>query len=418
MLIAFSLAVAMCVVFYMIVRANPWFALAAPVIYTMITSTMSVAYVEIVPSFLAETSVVSVPVGAWWRSMLYSFLVTGAAILGGRLTARFCVSTPRSQVGYSSMVFFALVALGLLGLQLVNVLGSGLAFSGDRHGLWLNIPLPALGDILGVLVIFVPFYAGVLVAHGRLLGSRKIHQWGKVMILAYFLYLLASSQAFHGLLLGGMMFIGPAYVILARVGKMPQLGIIALASIFIAVILVYGMQGIEERGIGQLNGGEMVDTALYRILVLQGGVYYTADMMVVTGAGRASTDLLLGDMSVLLQTLLSPAQAMAYELRNINLAGSLAGSAVLVFGFFGALPILMFYGLLLGMVCVLIMRVIEDGYGPAVFLAGYLMLWTNTTYVRGSFDLILDPKYFAAVILIAAVFVARRRAGPGPAATV
>lgn len=408
MIIAFGTAIILCISFYFLIKIYPWAILATSAVYAMFTTIISVVYVELVPSYLAETSVYSLPIGATWRVLIYTTLIIFFMIMGGVLTQRYFRILPRQPEKVDSYMFFSFVAISLLLLQLVNVVGSGLAFSGDRHNLWLNVPFSSLRAVLGVLMIFVPFYAGVLVARGQILNVSLIRNCGFILFICYFFYIWASSQSFHGFLVAGIMFAAPVYLIFSKSKTPFKMPFFFLATIFVFLSLLYGMQGIGSRGIGQFFAGDHLQTALYRILVLQGAVHYTADMFIAAGMENVSSDLIFGDRDILVQTFLGPEQAWAYTQRGVNLAGSLSGSAILVFGFVGAIPILALYGLILGITCVFVMYVIEDGYGPTIFSAAYILLWTTSVFTTGTFSSLLDPKYLSFVMFTLIVMRVRR----------
>lgn|GEM_PF-6633150 len=398
MIVAISCLIVLCLLALILIRKFPFMVFSSFVLYSIITKSASVFYLESVQSFISETEVHSFYIGASWRHLAYNILIIVLATVAGTLIRP--VDIRKAEVSVGTYRLFFVLASSLLFLQMSNVLGSGFAFSGQRHVIWDNVPIPLLRDFLGVLVAFAPFFAGILLGKGIARNQFELCQLGLTLFALYVAFLAVSSQGFNGLLIGVLMGGLPCYAILSKIDRLPRLRLWISAIILVPFMTIYSSQGMEERGISEFSDGSTFGTAIYRIFVLQGGVYYTTDQIVHEEGAAGSLQLLLGDMDILLERLLKPDLAEAYRQKSVNLAGSLPGSAILTFGYFWAIPILGFYGVLLGLVCRNISNSLTWGHPLVGFLNSYILLWTATVYSRGSFATLLDAKFLVASFLV------------------
>jgi hypothetical protein len=230
--------------------------------------------------------------------------------------------------------------------------------------------------------------------------------------------MLLSGQRTNGLLYGAVLYLIP--LLSARADhvhlkvRTRWLWIIPAA---LTTALSIGYIDIQNRGITQLAGGATAGF-LYRIFVIQGGVYFTADYRVFVDGLNASSSILFGNMSETIRTLAVPSLWDTYILRDVNLAGALPGNLALVFGFWQALPLLFLYGLVIGSVCVLLTFSVRSLPLAALLPGSYILVWLNTVYTQGSVNELLSPKLFIVSFAWLMIGVAGSRPGSSAGASV
>lgn len=389
---------------WLLLKRQPNVVFSAPALYAMITSGASVFYIEANKSFISETEVYGYDIGATFRHSAYAFLALFTIYFSARFFSK--LSPANTTVLGLEIIqprkyrLLLILFLGLLGLQFINVVLSGLAFSQNRHSLWLNVPVPQLASITGVLVGFFPFFVGYLYSISALKNSAMYKYLSFAMFGVYVIFLLGSGQGFHGLLLGAILFGSPIFFLL-YINDRKQLRPMVLLFCVLAIFgFFYTAIEISSRGISQFSAGGTFGTAIYRMLVLQGGVYYTNDLMTFTSDSRASYRLITGDMSELLFEVLPAHLAYQFDEKGINLASSLSGTSIRVAGYFGATIIVFLYAILQGFLISVISRAVVSSNGISIALASYLMLWSNSVYVRGSFASVLDFKFWLFLITV------------------
>ena len=381
------------------IRKYPFIIFAGTVFYSLITKQISVSFIDAIGVYSTETEIMSETIGAGLRHFFYNLVM-----IFGLVLPIYFFKDKKKQYHDSENVYliYYLICILIIILQSLNVLMSGLAFSGNRHDLWLNVPLPFLRSIFGILIIFIPFYAGFLTAKGYILSLNSLTFLGISLMFCYSLYLFASSQGFNGFLVAFIYFFVSLITLLhSAYGKSALQISLKQGLMFFSFILIFiflGSTGLGERGISEYTGGGWIANFLYRVLVLQGSMYYALDYQVWNQGDLASIDALFFGSSMLLEN----ATGDAYADRSVNVAGSIVGVFISVFGYFIAIPFIFLYGILLGCICIISKNVILRGRPLEIFLSSYLLLWTCTVYQSGSLSSIISIKYiFFLTILFA-----------------
>lgn len=395
----------------------PPIALTFPVFYSAASKTASNLYLEMNRVFLSETELLTGYTGATLRQFGYNAIIFAFAMLGLAIVTRWAwiLNRGRSFLPDRTMMFFTLVlGLFLLAVQLANVAASpGIPYPGSgasRQVFWNSqIRVPLLRELLGVLVIFVPVIATVAIIRSVAARNKQMLLFAVIGLASYSAFLIISGQKFNGLLLGLGLAAVIAFVVLRSQGVNVRVGRWGITAIgFIAAALAIGAVDFGDRGISQTQGGAAAGI-LYRAYALQGGVYYTADWRVSAGQEQSGSPILLGDMRETIRALMPAHLAQTYETRGVNLAGSLPGNAILGYGFYGAIPILILYGLLLGLICGLFVHVLTTGNVVGLFIAPYLWLWTISVYSTGSFSAVLDVKFIIFMAILLSSFLVFKR---------
>tara|TARA_B100000242_G_C43051228_1_gene491143 strand:+ start:783 stop:2033 length:1251 start_codon:yes stop_codon:yes gene_type:complete len=381
------------------IRKYPFIIFAGTVFYSLITKQISVSFIDAIEVYSTETEIMSESIGAGIRHLFYNSLM-----VAGLIMPFYFFRDRKKQYHDSEKIYlmYYLACIAIVGLQSLNILMSGLAFSGNRHDLWLNVPFPFLRSIFGILIIFVPFYAGFLTAKGYILSVNNFIFYGISLFLIYFLYLFASSQGFNGFLVAFIYFSVPLITLLYSAFGVEVIKINfskgIMLVLFFSVFIFLGSQGLGERGISEYTGGGWAANFLYRVLVLQGSMYYALDYHIWNQGELASLDSLFYGSS----TLLENATGDAYAERSVNVAGSIVGVFISVFGYFLSIPFIIIYGVLLGSICIMSKNIILRGRPLEIFLSSYLLLWTCTVYQSGSLLSLISLKY---ILFLIALFI-------------
>lgn len=373
------------------------------VAYSMISKSASVAYLETVEIYIIEVAMTSRWVGATPRQIFYNLFIfiIALAIMRSIITRRRPAIAMRlagfGTPGYNRELHLALiVSATLLGVQLLNaILSPPYAVPGfgvNRQQFWGNIRFPLIADIVGVLVIFVPAIAGVALAYGNVTNQLYFRRFSIMLMLAYGVFFLLTGARFNGSLMALLFWLSSYWTVLWVFGKSLYVGrmglLVALAvSAFVAV----GYTEIADRGISEITGSAW-NGLLYRALALQGDIYFAADVMVSEGR-RHSVALLLEDMTTTIWAYMPAELAEAYLYKGVNLAGSLPGNAILVFGHWLGLAPMAFYAISLGLVASAYTYMIISGRFMLVLPGAYLCLWAHGGYTQGSLSPFLSYKF-------------------------
>lgn len=406
--------------------------LLANVTYSAITKTVSVLYLEINEVFLFETGRLSGwSNGATVRQLVYNLIIVGTAVIVMRWmvpAARGAGWRQRLTANPQMMQYAFWAAVCLLAIQTINMLitpGIPLFTGNTRQVFWeQDIRVPLLRQAMGVLMIFVPMVGSYLLGIGWVSKSKRLKRRALWLLLAYFVFLIVGGQKMNGLMVGLFVAAAPFWIVISAAGakisvkKWGAVGLVGLSA-----VLAISSIGFEDRVISQDRGGAAAGIA-YRAFAVQGGVAYTADAIAQERPGF-QPGMLFGDMEQTIRTLTPADLADRYVYGNVNLAGSLPGTASMAVGFSLTLFVCAFYGALLGLLYGLITRRVLRGRIWQLFLFAYMHLWTIGVYARGSFDELIAPNYliFTGALVILAFWtpprpvsrttVRRRVAKPG-----
>lgn len=382
------------------------------VAYSMISKSASVAYLETVEVYLIEVGMVSDDVGATPRQIAYNLLIFVVAIA----IIRWVITSKRSEIAARIMSFgtpeynrelrLALVISAvMLSVAILNALISPPyalpGFGVNRQQFWATIRFPEIADLVGVLVIFVPAIAGVALAYGKVTSQHYFRRFSVILMLAYGIFFLLTGARFHGSLMALIFWLSSYWTVLWVFGRKlyaRRMGI--LVTLAVSAFLYVGYLEIADRGISEMTGSAW-NGLLYRALALQGNLYFAADALAGQGE-RHSTELLTGDMATTLQAYMPSQLAGAYLDKGVNLAGSLPGNSILVYGLWLGLAPMLLYAALLGASVSLYIYLIASGRFILVLPGAYLCLWAGTGYSQGSFSPFLDYKFalFLGLIIV------------------
>lgn len=379
-------------------------------VYSMVTKSASVMYIETVETYLIEVGMVSHMVGATPRQIFYNLFIFIIALA----IIRWVIAWKRPQIELWTANFGTpecnrelrvtlVISAILLGVQFMNaVLSPPYAIPGlgvDRQLFWSNIRFPLVGDLIGVLVFFVPAIAGVALAYGKVTNQQYFRRFSILLMLAYGVYFLLTGARFNGPMAALLIWLSSYWIVLWAFDVKLQIKRMALTVILVAgALLAVGYREIADRGISQMTGSAW-NGFVYRIFALQGNVSFAAD--VLTGEGeRRPTALLLGDMATTVETYMPSHLGAEYLVKGANLAGSLPGNSTLVFGYwFGLMPMAI-YAILLGTIASIYILIVLSGRFLLILPAAYLCLWAYNAEAAGSFANFLDYKLYLFIGLI------------------
>ncbi len=409
-------------------RFPPALALGV-VAYSMISKTASVAYVETVKVYLIEVGMFSFLVGATPRLIFYNLLIFMIALGVIRWTVVRQRATLAQRVNgfgsyeYNRELQLALVVgAALLALQIANALASPpYALPGssvNRHQFWTDIRFPLIADLVGNLVIFVPAVSGVALAYAKITEQPYFRRFSIGLMLAYAFFCILSGARFNAPLMALLFWLSSYWTVLWVVGRklyIKRMGLLVTSAV--AVFLVVGYLEIADRGIARMTGSAW-NGLLYRVFALQGNVSFAAD--VLTSEGRTQPiSLLLEDMTTTVRTYMPSRLAEAYLYKGVNLAGSLPGNSIYVFGYWLGMAPMILYAILLGLTVSAYTYIVASGRFMLIFPSSYLCLWAYTGYTQGSFSPFLDYKFPLFIALMILWLLAphrskpRRRPAPG-----
>lgn len=391
------------------VRFPPALALGV-VVYSMISKSASVAYLETVEVYLIEVDMVSHLVGASAWQIFYNLFIFAIALAIVRwVLARKTAVVAQRVATFGTLecnrdLRFALnISATLLAVQILNaILSPPYALPGfgvDRQQFWANIRFPLAVELIGVLVLFVPAIAGVALAYGKLTHQHYFRRFSVTLMLAYGFFFLLTGARFHGSLIALLFWLSAYWTVLWACGSKPnfkRMG--ALLTVAVGAFLVVGYLEIADRGISEMTGSAW-NGLLYRAFALQGSVYFAADVLASEGQ-RAPAALLKGDMTTTVLAYMPPELADAYLDKGVNLAGSLPGNSILVFGHWLGLVPMAVYAILLGLIASIYIYAIASGRFILVLPLAYMCLWTYGGYFQGSFSTFLSYKFYLFALLM------------------
>ena len=382
----------------------------AVVAYSMITKSASVAYLERVDVYLIEVGIFSYYLGATPRQIFYNlFIFVIALTIIHQVIAwqKPAITMHLDCFGNSECNRELRLALAvsavLLGAQILNaILSPPYALPGvgvGRIQFWSDIKFPELADLFGVLVIFVPAIVGVSLAYGKITNQSYFRRFGLMLMLAYAGYFTLTGASFNGWLMASLFCLGPYWIVLWAFGRrlhVKRMGLLAILAV--SIFLVVGYSDIADRGIATREGSTW-NALLYRAFALQGNVYFAADVQ-ASGGDRHSPTLLLESMASTVQAYMPLGMSEAYIDRKVNLAGSLPGNSIFVYGYWIGLAPMTIYAILLGLIGSFFVYIIVTGRFLSIMPGAYLSLWANNSYAQGSFGPLLDVKFFLFLGLV------------------
>ncbi|WP_179473024.1 DUF6418 domain-containing protein [Mycolicibacterium vinylchloridicum] len=400
--------------------------------YSMITKSASVAYIESVQVYLIEVGMISRSIGATPRQILYSIFMFSIALAVIHWVARWKqpeISLAISKFGNAEfnreLRLTLMVSATLLGVQTANALLSppyGIPGSGvDRQQFWANIRFPAVADLVGVLVFFVPAIAGVALAYGKVTKQQYYRRFSTLLMVAYGIYFILTGARVNGPLTALFIWLSSYWIVLWACGVklyVRRMGLVILGVS--AVFLVAGYLEIADRGITKMTGSAW-NGLLYRVFALQGNVSFAADVLTSEGESHAPS-LLMANMATTEHTYMPSNLAAAYVSKGVNLVGSLPGNSTLVFGYWVGLVPMAIFAIVLGLIVSFYLYIVLTGRFLLVLPASYMCLWAYNAEAQGSFGNFFTYKFylFVALVIIAMLVSkgsARQRRGPRSAAT-
>ncbi len=391
------------------VRAMPAFAFLGLQLYATLSKQISVLFLDTHIVFITESGTTSGPTLAWLRFLLFNLSMFAAAALTIYLWQRHhpsrMVGCAPPDVRHARLATTALS--GILGLHALNVVATGkVALPGtgiDRYVYWPDYAvLKFLPGAFGMLMVFMPFVAAILLLSARMHRRTRQQRWSGIILTAYFALMVLYAQRFHGLLVGGALVFGVYAVYRRSYGRTvfpPQM--LTWFAVGLILLLGYGVIAFSVRELGQELGGGLA--LLYRSLVLEGHSYWNSDLASVTHRGQLS-DLGNG-LEFTMNMVGSPKLVSVYLERGVNFASSLPSTLILIGGFWFAWFGSIVYGALYGAIALILSHCVRYGAVLLAFPASYIFLWIHASYGRGSVEQILDWKF--AVMAIAMAFYPR-----------
>lgn len=385
-------------------RKYPYFLILGTVFYSALTKHFSVSFLDLFPVYSSEIDMITGDIGAGLRHLGYHIVIVSSMMIAARV---FVKPIDGVQHKYGTYLTIALVCFAALAMQALNVGLSGLAFTDSRHQVWLAVPFPIIRQLFGILMVFIPFYSGYLVGKGVIGNRKKVTYLGLMLILLYFGYLLASAQGFNGLVVMAVYFLSPLIIIYSNDFGSRYLRVsfrTVLSALFVfSLLLVVGSKDLGERGISEITGGGWLANFAYRVTVLQGSFYYSSDYQIWSGQDKADVSSLIVGSKYLLNDNL----AESYSEESVNVAGSIVGMAVIVFGFAGAVPFLVVFGAILGYLSIVARGIILRGQPIEVVFLSYIVLWICAVYQTGSIATVLSVKFYLFIIVLIALRIIR-----------
>ncbi|MDG0980902.1 MAG: DUF6418 domain-containing protein [Halieaceae bacterium] len=362
------------------------------------------SFLDLYSVYASETQIISGDIGAGWRHLGYHIVIFSSMMTTARIFVK-----PMDGVQHKYGTYFTifLVCLAALAMQSINVGLSGLAFTDSRHQIWLSVPFPIIRQLFGILIIFIPFYSGYLVGKGVTGNRKKLTYLGLMLNSLYFIYLLASSQGFNGLVVASIYFLSPLILIYSNDygSRHLRLSFRSVLSVIVLVplLLLIGSKDLGERGISDITGGGWLANFAYRVTILQGSFYYSSDYQIWSGQDKIKLSSLIDGSKYMLDDSLTE----TYAEKSINVAGSIVGMAVVIFGFAGAVPFLVVFGAILGFLSVVARSIILRGHPIEVIVLSYLVLWISSVYQTGSIATVLSVKFYLFIFVLIVLRIMR-----------
>ncbi len=392
-------------VFFAVSSRYPAFGFAGVLMYSWYSKWMSALYQSLVKSYNFETGAITT-----YNNSSITFLIYNMVMLTGTILAViglqkattsqrniYQITAPSKKYAQIGL----LIVFGVMGLEWLNIIASGaIALPGngvDRATYWTKYAKLPLNVVFGELALFVPLMSLVLLSRYPKWRDKKMHRYIVWAIGAYFLFLLAYGQRFHGLIIPLLLMLG--FVMFKRTSEgKPNISpkTVATATLYTALLLLFGLFAISHRGIADSMGG--ISAFFYRILVLQGGPVWQATEIASNGPIGTLSDLF--DRSFLTVAVGNTSIIEAYADGGVNLALALPSAVVLVADPLMVALVCFLYGLAYGAAMFALWRSMAKGRLFSTMVASYVMLWVHSIYGSGTLEPLLDIKLWLFVFFL------------------
>lgn len=411
---ALAVLLATLLIFFKQSKRTPAFAFTGLLMYSWYSKWLSALYQSLVPSYNFE-----IGTKTEYNSSPISFLAYNIAMILGvilAITALQRFAMPRFYLknikppSRQHAAIGAMIVFGVMGLEYINLIITNkyaiLTPGVDRYNFWSRYSLLPLNVVFGELVLFVPLLIMTLKVRYQRVHKPLNHALSLCMV-AYFVFLLAYGQKFHGLIIPGLLIYG---FIMYRRSARGQSNFTAktvlLSILALSLLLLIGYVAIAKRGIGEEYGA--LSAFYYRILILQGGPVWAATAIAEQGTIGTFGDLFT--RSFLTNAVGSLATTSAYAEKGVNFALALPSALILVVPAPIAAIVSFFYGVIYGVATFALWRSMALGRVYAVMAASYVLLWIHTVYASGSLYALLDPKlWIGSLFLFVALAIPARK---------
>lgn len=404
-------AISLTYAFKRICDSNPACAFLAVLLYSALSKSISVIYLDFTNTYITESDATSGNSFAWLYFVLANILIFATAVavirfLDGKRSSDF-MSWRYS--GRQAILAQSLCWLVLL-LHLLNIaLSNRLALPGTpitRFNFWDNVALP-LDRVFGVLMIFVPLCSSALAAHGSRLRDVWVVRNGLLLFFTYLLVLVFEGQRFHGLLLGMSLGFGCLYLVRRAEGQAflsargAQVALVGLLALWVLLVREF-----EGRGLSSYAGGAY-NAIVYRVLALQGHTVWSAFSLYFESGPTWEFRNLLTGLEFIMQSTGRTSVVEAYVDRGVNFATALPAGLILVSGIPGLLIGSIAYGALYGLIVVAIVRSVRRGEILSCGFLAYVWMAVHSIYSQASLQPFFEPVPWIGLALywISAVFI-------------
>jgi hypothetical protein len=226
-----------------------------------------------------------------------------------------------------------------------------------------------------------------------------------VLFFAYVLYLLLTGQRVNGFI-WLICLLYSSYIIIRGSGSNVRLIHIKILVpvVLLMFIAVWGyISRMEGSGTADTVGGG-AELVKYRYFVLNGHVYWNMDRLVDYRSHLSPkvNDFLNGSESV--RAAIGGKLGKNFIRQGVNYTGCFPGISVYAFGKLLTVPIVVFFGILLGVVNYMLFVAIKTKSAILAIPLSYVWLWSYGMISNGSASMILNGKY-ALMFLAAVAFV-------------
>jgi len=241
----------------------PLFSFTAVLLYSALSKSLSVAYLDFIPTYITEAKYKSEWSMAWAYFLISNVIIFISISITLKKLAKggeFKIGNA-SVWGWSSVQSIAASGMCFLGitLHIVNIAGTGrvaLSQNGLSRFEYWNYSIIPLDRIFGVLMLFLPMMAASLAISSGLKGRIWYERMGLFFFISYLMVMIVEGQRLHGLLLG--LSIGLACWYLLRRGRRQSilsLKIISIGSFGLILLWLVLVRDFSSRGLSDYTGG-------------------------------------------------------------------------------------------------------------------------------------------------------------------